>query len=342
MIKVKVINPTLDRNEPTFRIFMACKDHFRNYGVEITESDDFDVMFIGMHDFINKKIPLKYSIEWGTENVEKLTQGGRFMMFDGSDSTSLMGGIEVMRNTNPTRYIKNQLLKRELYNTPADFGRWFWGKGENNLSYDITEDEWKKIALSGWNLGYLQGHLFDKDLIMPSANVKPYDVCAIYQAEHKENYEHEMRNDIPYTKHRRGAWNELSIDFISNKDMLPYQDYINYLYNSKVCLSPFGMGEICFRDFEIWATNTIMVKPTMGLVDTAPNMYVEGKTYFGVQNDWSDLNEVVGGIVEDFNNLNDKVTTYAREQYLKVYDVKNYLEHVVNMFKEINEEETDG
>jgi hypothetical protein len=124
--------------------------------------------------------------------------------------------------------------------------------------------------------------------------------------------------------------------------MLPYQDYINYLYNSKVCLSPFGMGEICFRDFEIWATNTIMVKPTMGLVDTAPNMYVEGKTYFGVQYDWSDLNEVVGGIVEDFNNLNDKVTTYAREQYLKVYDVKNYLEHVVNMFKEINEEETDG
>ena len=57
MIKVKVINPTIDRNEPTFRIFMACREHFKNYGIEITESDDFDVMFIGMHDFINKKIP---------------------------------------------------------------------------------------------------------------------------------------------------------------------------------------------------------------------------------------------------------------------------------------------
>ena len=89
---------------------LQLRDKLNDCSIQITESDDFDVMFIGMHDFINKKIPLKYSIEWGSENVEKLSQGGRFMMFDGSDSTSLMGGIEVMRNTNPTRYIKNQLL----------------------------------------------------------------------------------------------------------------------------------------------------------------------------------------------------------------------------------------
>ena len=29
---------------------------------------------------------------------------------------------------------------------------------------------------------------------------KNIDVCAIYQAEHRENYEHNNRNDIPYKK----------------------------------------------------------------------------------------------------------------------------------------------
>ena len=85
-----------------------------------------------------------------------------------------------------------------------------------------------------------------------------------------------------------------------------------------------------------------MVKPTMDLIDTAPNMYIDGKTYFGCQYDWSNLNEVISSIVDDFDNLNEKVTHYAREQYLKVYDARNYIEHVVEMFKEINEEETNG
>ena len=177
---------------------------------------------------MDKKIPLEESIEWGSENVEKLSQGGEYFLFDGSDSTSLMGGLEVMRNTNPTYYIKNQLLQKEKYKVPSNFGRWFWGNGEFDLSYDITKDEWDKIKLSGWNLGHLQTHLF-KDRINPINTNKLYDVCAIYQAEHRENYEHNNRNDIPYTKHRKGAWEVLDKKYISKKDKLPFQEYWEYL-----------------------------------------------------------------------------------------------------------------
>ena len=276
MIKVKVINPTIDRNEPTFRLMMYCKDLLREYGIDITESNDFDYMFIGMNDFINKKLSLKESIEWGSENVEKLSQGGEYFLFDGSDSTSLMGGIEVMRNTNPTYYVKNQLLQKEKYKVPSNFGRWFWGNGEFDLSYDITEDEWDKIKLSGWNLGHLQTHLF-RDRINPINTNKLYDVCAIYQAEHRENYEHNNRNDIPYTKHRKGAWEVLDKKYISKKDKLPFQEYWEYLYNSRVCISPFGMGEVCFRDFESIATNTILIKPNMDIVITETNIYIDKK-----------------------------------------------------------------
>ena len=156
-----------------------------------------------MNDFINKKLPLEQSIEWGSENVEKLSQGGDYFLFDGSDSTSIMGGIEVVRNTNPIYYFKNQFLDFDLYKNPNNFGRWFWGKGENDLSYDLTKEERNKMKLSGWNLGHLQGHLFNNSNVYPPTDFKPIDVCAIYQFEHKENYEHTFRNDIPYTEHRK-------------------------------------------------------------------------------------------------------------------------------------------
>jgi|TARA_B100000029_G_C17583026_1_gene960240 hypothetical protein len=331
MIKVKVINPTLDRNEPTFRLMMYCKNLLREYGIDITDSDDFDYMFIGMNDFINKKIPLEESIEWGSENVEKLSQGGEYFLFDGSDSTSLMGGLEVMRNTNPTYYIKNQLLQKEKYKVPSNFGRWFWGNGEFDLSYDITKDEWDKIKLSGWNLGHLQTHLF-KDRINPINTNKLYDVCAIYQAEHRENYEHNNRNDIPYTKHRKGAWEVLDKKYISKKDKLPFQEYWEYLYNSRVCISPFGMGEVCFRDFESIATNTILIKPNMDIVITEPNIYIDKKTYFGVEYDWSNLNEVIDEVLSNFEEYNEMINSEVTKQFMDKYTLEPYCKHLYDLF----------
>ena len=331
MIKVKVINPTIDRNEPTFRLMMYCKDLLREYGIDITESNDFDYMFIGMNDLINKKLSLKESIEWGSENVEKLSQGGEYFLFDGSDSTSLMGGIEVMRNTNPTYYVKNQLLQKEKYKVPSNFGRWFWGNGEFDLSYDITEDEWDKIKLSGWNLGHLQTHLF-RDRINPINTNKLYDVCAIYQAEHRENYEHNNRNDIPYTKHRKGAWEVLDKKYISKKDKLPFQEYWEYLYNSRVCISPFGMGEVCFRDFESIATNTILIKPNMDIVITEPNIYIDKKTYFGVEYDWSNLNEVIDEVLSNFEEYNEMINSEVTNQFRDKYTLEPYCENMYNLF----------
>ena len=86
---------------------------------EITDSDDFDYLFVGMNDFINKKLPLQDSIDWGVENLNKVTEGGDYFLFDGSDSTSLMGSIEVLEQSNAIYLFKNQLLKREEYKKPS-------------------------------------------------------------------------------------------------------------------------------------------------------------------------------------------------------------------------------
>ena len=42
MIKVKILNSTKGRNEPTFRPLLFVKDMLRDYSIELTDSDDFD------------------------------------------------------------------------------------------------------------------------------------------------------------------------------------------------------------------------------------------------------------------------------------------------------------
>ena len=335
MVKIKIHNPKEDRNEPTFRVMLAVQHYFREIGIDFTSSNDYDFLFIGMNDFINKKWSIEESIDWGSENVERLGENGDYFLFDGSDSTSIMGGVEVMRNTNPIYYIKNQFLDFDLYNNPYSFGRWFWGEGDNNQShncrYNLTEEDRSKMKLSGWNLGHLQGHLFEKNI--PRVSSKSIDVCAIFQAEHRENYEHTFRNDIPYTEHRKGVWNTLDKKFNSITDKLPYQEYIDKLRNSKVAISPFGMGEICFRDFEVMALKSILIKPDMKIVNTKPNIYIDGETYYSVKYDWSNLNEVIESVLD--KNI-DSV-----QKYRELYDTKHYILHYYELLKNLNGVETE-
>ena len=69
MIKVKIQNTLVGRNEPTFRPLLFVKDMLREYSIDITESNDYDYLFVGMHDFIDKKKSLQESIEYGLENL---------------------------------------------------------------------------------------------------------------------------------------------------------------------------------------------------------------------------------------------------------------------------------
>ena len=72
MIKIKILNPVKYRNEPTFRPFFFVKDILRDYSIDITQSNDYDYLFIGMEDFINKKLPLQESIDYGLETLSKI------------------------------------------------------------------------------------------------------------------------------------------------------------------------------------------------------------------------------------------------------------------------------
>jgi hypothetical protein len=69
------------------------------------------------------------------------------------------------------------------------------------------------------------------------------------------------------------------------------RDYYRELTSSKICVSPFGYGEICWRDFEAVLCGSLLIKPDMGHVETNPDIFRPFETYVPVRWDFSDLQE---------------------------------------------------
>lgn len=348
MIKIKIQNATKDRNEITFRPFLQLKNILKDYSIDITESDDYDFLFIGMADFIDKSKSLYDSINYGLDNIKNIS--GDYFLFDGSDSTSLMGSYEVFEQSNAIYLFKNQILKdKEMYENPYAFGKWFFNSGSDlDLSYNISDKNWDRIKLTNINCGrtiFGIGVTNYLNQLQPVLKDKPIDICAIFQANHGECYDHEVRNDIPYTEHRKGLWDRL--ENIKNKyltiaDKLPFQEYVEKLAKSKICLSPFGMGELCFRDFESVLMGTIMLKPDQSNVITTPNIYVEGDTYVGCKLDWSDIDEKIDFIMNNFNELNDKINYNARKMMTEQYTDEKFCLHYYEVFNNLESVQSNG
>lgn len=69
--------------------------------------------------------------------------------------------------------------------------------------------------------------------------------------------------------------------------------YLKELAASKMCFSPFGYGEVCWRDYEAVMCGALLIKPDMGHCETAPDIFVPHVTYVPVRWDFSDVEEKV-------------------------------------------------
>ncbi len=80
---------------------------------------------------------------------------------------------------------------------------------------------------------------------------------------------------------------------------VPLPAFIAELQRSKLCFSPFGYGELCWRDVEAFCTGAVLIKPHMAHLETAPDLYESWVTYLPVAWDFSDLEAVVRRALAD-------------------------------------------
>ena len=90
MIKVKILNSAVGRNNPVFHAFhLIYYKLLHEYGIELlfperddlpsdlkkkSETSDYDYTIIGPEDFVDKSKSLEESTDWGLENLEKIIQ----------------------------------------------------------------------------------------------------------------------------------------------------------------------------------------------------------------------------------------------------------------------------
>lgn len=98
-----------------------------------------------------------------------------------------------------------------------------------------------------------------------------------------------------YRKYRKSSVTRV----VPKEGLLSHSDFIKEMSDTKICLSPFGWGEVCYRDFEAFQMRTLLFKPDMSHIETFPNLYLDS-TY--VSYDWS-ANSLLGLVDEVLNDI---------------------------------------
>lgn len=96
--------------------------------------------------------------------------------------------------------------------------------------------------------------------------------------------------------------------------MTGQKKYYTELADSKIVLSPFGWGEVCFRDFEAILAGALLFKPDMSHLVTWPNVYIPNETYVPLKWDGSDLMEKTEQYLSD-ETKRSRIAANAYEQY---------------------------
>lgn len=76
-------------------------------------------------------------------------------------------------------------------------------------------------------------------------------------------------------------------------------EFYGSMLRTRICVSPFGYGEICWRDFEAICYGCLLIKPDMSHIRTAPDVFIPGVTYVPVRWDYSDLEEKCAFFLEN-------------------------------------------
>lgn len=81
--------------------------------------------------------------------------------------------------------------------------------------------------------------------------------------------------------------------------------YHKLIESSKVVLSPFGWGELAYRDFEAFHNNCLLLKPNIDHLETWPDFFKKNETYIDFNWDLSDLMDKIENIKLKQDSFND-------------------------------------
>lgn len=331
MIKLKLSDPN---NIKCFSGLLYANNILSDYSIQLVADGSYDYELLATDQFLKTSLPLQQSIEYGIENLSK--KSGDYFLVHGGDSTSLTGAYEVFQQSSAKFLFKKQILTQEAYKHPSIIGKWFFGTGSVlDKSYNLSDADYAKLKLCGYNVGHNWPNLHQ----LYSFGTKDIDVVAIFQTQiPKEVFDHEVRTDTLYFTHRNNAWKELE-KLRSYYNIVAGQFDTNYtaesLNRAKIAISPYGMGELCYRDLEAIQHGCIVIKPDMKDVITEPNLFIANETYIPCKVDYSDLPDIITKILGNYKDYS-YIIDNARNQLVNTYSYHHVAMYWYNFFANLD------
>ena len=161
--------------------------------------------------------------------------------------------------------------------------------GEPQSQTPIAGIQLRKIVC-GYSIGLDRKIATLAPLLRNSANLpawqdRKYDV--MLRADIPDNWMGKLRRPAAETLHSLQS----QLKILLPQGRVPQKQYAQEMMSSKICVSPFGYGEICWRDFEAVTYGCLLIKPSMDHVESRPDIFQPFKTYVPVTWDFSDLRE---------------------------------------------------
>lgn len=213
-----------------------------------------------------------------------------------------------------TRYVKKQLLRdRSLYRKSLYGNRLFTDYYHRQFgvadAYEeafcpLPGEQEHKLALA-WNLGLTD---FRSNTILSKAKDLLWDFIERFtRSGHRLEWGdpgEERANDLlalfntKYERETVAFQRKKAFELLESAAMensvyggvrLPKKEYKRLMSDSKIVLSLFGWGEVCYRDMEAFMAGAALLMPDMSHLETWPDFYVPYRTYHPFKWDLSDM-----------------------------------------------------
>jgi hypothetical protein len=111
--------------------------------------------------------------------------------------------------------------------------------------------------------------------------------------------------------------------------------YLHEMATSRIVVSPFGWGELAYRDFEAFRSGALLLKPSMAHMETWPDFFSDEVTMASFRWDITDLQEVIDGLLaDDMRRL--AIARTGQETYRRALDPRHgaadFCAHVQTLF----------
>ena len=261
------------------------------------------------------------------ETISELNQKTKLIWCDQSDSMGTFLG-QVLPYV--YKYCKAQIIKdRSEYMSThyasriyADYYHKKYGINDKDSFLDQivqNKTDLEKISVS-WNSAFMN-YGVNYDYILRLRKHIPFNFFLHFskpraRPEDERPINFTCRMGISYAReticYQRKAIKEILKDQIPT-DKLSRTAYFKEMDRSKICISPFGLGEITLKDFEALLSGTMLLKPDMSHMKTWPNLFQDQKTCLFHSWDADDIKEKIDWAL---SNNNERISIAKTGQNL--------------------------